>query len=132
MLLLHVLLQLHQVNQLSESFLGSSLLPYHHPPTKHSEGEYFGVEYLYRQRLEVPENSSIEEMAGDMDEGFVDDSTAAPSISEHLLTVGVGAAEDEEDEKGEEDEDENDEDEPEDEVRMHVWMNCKLTYTISG
>jgi len=32
----------------------------------------------------------------EMDEGFVDDSTATPSISEHLLTAGAGAPEEEE------------------------------------
>jgi len=36
-----------------------------------------------------------------MDEGFADDSTAAPSISEHLLTVGAGAPEEEEEEEDE-------------------------------
>ena len=36
-----------------------------------------------------------EEITDEMDEGFVDDSTAAPSTSEHLLTVGAGATEEE-------------------------------------
>ena len=40
-----------------------------------------------------------------MDEGFVDNSVEAPSISEDLLTVGAGAP-DEEDEEEEEEEDE--------------------------
>ena len=44
-----------------------------------------------------------------MDEGFVDESTTllSSSVSEHLLTVGVGTTEEEEEE--EKDEDEKDE-----------------------
>ena len=51
----------------------------------------------------------------EMDEGFVDESMAAPSISEDVLTVGAGAPREEEEE---ETETEND-----DEVcAMHVAM----------
>ena len=92
MLLLHVSLESHQVNKLSESFLGTRLFPYHHTPTKHNEGEFFGVEYLYRQAGREFDFTSTEDDALDeMDEGFVDDHMAVPSASEHELTVGVGA-----------------------------------------
>jgi len=94
---------MHQVNQLSESFLGRRLLPYHHAPTQHNEEELFGVEYLYKQagRQFVPSEDSIptdDDLGDEMDEGFVDNSTAALSISEHSLTLGVGAPEEEEEE----------------------------------
>ena len=48
----------------------------------------------------------------EMDEGFVDDSMAAPSISEHLLTVGAGAL-------GEEVEEEEEETEEDEVCAMH-------------
>ena len=88
------------------------MLPYHHVPTQHNEEEAFGVEYLYKQagrRLELSEDSTpIEEGFDndDMDEGFVDESTSAPSMSEHVLTVGTGAPEEEEEEEEDEEEDE--------------------------
>jgi len=37
-----------QANKLSESILGSKLLPHHHSPTESNE-ELFGVSYLYHQ-----------------------------------------------------------------------------------
>ena len=99
---------------MSESFLGRRLLPYHHAPTQHNEGEYFGVEYLYRQagrRFIISDDSTPnDEITDEVDEGFVDESTMllSSSVSEHLLTVGVGTTEEEEEEE-EKDEDEKDE-----------------------
>ena len=49
LLLLHESSELCQINHLRESFFGTGLLPYHHIPTQHNEGEFFRVEYLYRQ-----------------------------------------------------------------------------------
>ena len=100
---------------MSESFLGRRLLPHHHAPTQYNEGEYFGVEYLYRQagRRFVISDDSIpnDEITDEVDEGFVDKSTTllSSSVSEHLLTVGVGTTEEEEEEEEEKDEDEKDE-----------------------
>ena len=37
------------------------------------------------------DSTSTDDLVDEMDEGFVDDSMAVPSISEHVLTVGVGA-----------------------------------------
>ena len=55
----------------------------------------------------------------EVDEGFVDNSTAAPSILEYLLTVGAGTPEEEDDCEG------NEEIEDEDEASaMYVYMNC--------
>ena len=45
-------------------------------------------------------------MVDEMDEGFVDESTIAPSISEDVLTVGAGAPEEEDSDDEEETEDE--------------------------
>ena len=42
-----------------------------------------------------------------MDDGFVDDTTAAPSISEHVLTVAVGAPGEEEDGNKDDNDDED-------------------------
>ena len=76
--------------------VGSRFLPYHHAPTQHNDEEFFGVEYLYRQAgrqfsiLEdsTPADSPVDdELIDEVDEGFVDNSTGAPFISEHLLTV---------------------------------------------
>ena len=51
----------------------------------------------------------------EVDEGFVDNSTAAPSISEHMLTVDAGAPE-------EDDCEDNEEIEDEDEASaVHTW-----------
>ena len=92
MLLLHVSLESHQVNKLSESFLGTRLLPYHHTPTEHNQGEFFGVEYLYRQAgREFDFTPTEDDVLEEMDEGFVDDHMAVSSTSELELTVGVGA-----------------------------------------
>ena len=108
---------MYQVNQLSESLLGTRLLPYHHAPTQHNHGEFFGVEYLYVQAglpFSYTPVSSDDEI--EMDEGFVDQSMTASSISEDVLTVGAGAP-------GEEEEDTETETENEDEVcAMHILM----------
>ena len=63
----------------------------------------------------IPEDNTPkdDEIINEMDEGFVDESTALSSISEHLLTVGVGGTDEEAEEK-----DEDKEEEPEDEVHM--------------
>lgn len=102
-----------KINRLSESFLGTRLLPYHHAPTQHNAGEFFGVEYLYQQagrQFVLSEDSTLldDGVVDEMDEGFVDESMAAPSISEHLLTVGAGALGEEVEEEEEETEDEAD------------------------
>ena len=52
-----------------------------------------------------------DEITDGVDKGFVDESTALSSISEHLLTVDMGGTEEEAEEK-----DEDKEEEPEDEV----------------
>ena len=100
---LHI--RIYQVNKLSESFLGSRLLPYHHAPTQHNDEEFFGVEYLYRQagrQFSILEDSTPVDDApiDEVDEGFVDNSTATPSTSEHLLTVGAGTPQEEDDCEG--------------------------------
>ena len=67
----------------------------------------------------ISEDSTLkDEIRDEVDEGFVDESTALSSISEDLLTVGVGATEEEE----KKDVDEEEEEEPEDEV--HMFMQC--------
>ena len=71
------------------------------------------MEYLYKQagrHFELSEDSTPTDDEFDMDEGFVEDSTTIPSMSEHAeheLTVGAGAPEEEEEE--EEDDEEEDE-----------------------
>ena len=75
-----------QVNQLSESLLGTRLLPYRHTPTQHNNSEFFEVEYLYGQAA----GGSLSPPQQMMDEGFVNESMRAPSIPEHVLMVGVG------------------------------------------
>jgi len=112
----------YQVNQLSEEILGSKLLPYHHAPTEHTE-EAFGVEYLYRQagkKFSFTEDStSMDDVTDEIDEGFVDESMVASSISEDMLTVGAGAAEEDEDQVAE-DEDDEEEEEEEDDVEEEM------------
>ena len=76
------------------------------------------MEYLYQQagrQLVIPEDNTLkdDEIMNEMDEGFVDESTALSSISEHPLTVGVGGNDEEAEEK-----DEEKEEEPEGEVHM--------------
>ena len=72
------------------------------------------MEYLYRQagrRFVISDDSTPnDEITDEVDEGFVDESTTllSSSVSEHLLTVGVGTTEEEEEEE-EKDEDEKDE-----------------------
>ena len=57
------------------------------------------------------------------DEGFVDESTIAPSISEDVLTVGAGTP-------GEEEDNDDDEEETEDEVCvLHTQMIINKTAT---
>ena len=76
------------------------------------------------------DSTPTEEITDEMDEGFVDDSTAAPSTSEHLLTVGAGAIEEEEEEVEEEEDDE----EPADEL-CTIHTVCELPLhkiTMSG
>ena len=107
----NVPLLIYQVNQLSGSFLSTRLLPYHHAPTQYNEVEFFGVEYLYQQagrQFVLSEDSTLldDGVVDEMDEGFVDESMAAPSISEHLLTVGAGALGEEVEEEEETEEDE--------------------------
>ena len=114
------------MNQLSTSLLGTKLLPYHHAPTEYNVGEFFGVEYLYRQAgREFTYTISDEEMLADnMDEGFVDDSATSPSMSEHVMTVGAGAL------GKEEEEDEEQDEENEDEVCMILHV-CTYHLTLS-
>ena len=91
-----------------EPFFGTRLLPYHHIPKQHNEGEFFRVEYLYRQAgrefVFSQDSTSTDDLVDEMDEGFMDDNMAVPSTSEHVLLVGVGAPEVEkqEDEQDEE------------------------------
>ena len=73
------------------------------------------MEYLYRQagkEFVLSEDSTpIDDAIEDsMDEGFVDNSVEAPSISEDLLMIGAGAPDDEEEEE-EGDDDINDDEE---------------------
>lgn len=82
------------------------LLPYHHAPTQHNDGE-FGVEYLYRQAGKSFSYSLTpvdDEIMNEMDKGFVDESMAVPSTSEGVLMVGAGAPGEEEEEEEEESE----------------------------
>ena len=69
------------------------------------------------------DSTSTDDVVDEMDEGFVDDSMAVPSISEHALTVGVEApgVEEQEDDEQEEHEDEHDEEESDgnNEVSVH-------------
>ena len=100
----HISLQMYQVNQLSKSLLGTRLLPYHHAPAQHNDGEFFGMEYLHvqagRQLVYTP-SPVDDEMLDEMDKGFVDESMIAPSISGHALTVGAGAPGEEQEEEEE-------------------------------
>ena len=41
----------------------------------------------------LQDSTSTDDLVHEMDEGFVDDSMAVPSTSEHVLVVGVGAPE---------------------------------------
>ena len=115
-----------QVNQLSESLLSRRLLPCHHAPTQLNKEESFGVDYLYRQAgrafvISEDPTPSEDDLTDEVDEGFVDNSAEAPSISEDMLTVGVGAPAngDEEEEEEEEEEDDYNDDEYEE-----VLPNC--------
>ena len=119
---------MYQVNQLSESLLGTRLLPYHHAPTQHNEGEYFGVEYLYRQaerQFVFPEDSTPDDF-DNMDEGFEGDSMGAPSNSEDVLTVGVRAPKEEEDDEEEEEEEE----EMEEQYVVHTYNTLAIYHYI--
>ena len=83
-------LELYQINQLSDSFFG---IPYQHTPTEYDKGKFFEVEYLYRQagrEFVFSWDSTPTDLVDEMDEDLVDDIMAVPSISEHVLTVGVG------------------------------------------
>ena len=70
-----------QANKLSESILGSKLLPHHHPPTESNEEELFGVSYPYHQagwELEFTEDNMTAQEKHDekaVDEGFIDEGT---------------------------------------------------------
>ena len=93
---------MYQVNQLSESLLGTRLLPYHHVPSQHNAIEYFGVEYFYIQagrQFVYTTSPADDEMLDELDEGFVDESMI-------VLTVGAGAPGEEEEEEEEDLEDE--------------------------
>ena len=112
---------------MSESIFDRRLLPHHHTPTEHNEGEYFGVEYLYRQagrEFVLSQDSTLNddsELLDNMDEGFIDDSMAAPSMSEHEMTVGVEAP-GEEQQQQEEGSDHEDDHEDDNEVLAHTQM----------
>ena len=75
------------------------MLPYHHAPT---QGGVFVQ--ASRKAFELSEDSTPTDDECDMDEGFVEDSTTIPSMSEHEeheLTVGAGAPEGEEEDDDE-------------------------------
>ena len=87
------------------------------------------MEYLYRQagrefvlsEDSTPTDDVIEDdLIDELDEGFVDNSVEAPSISEDLLTVGAGAPDDEEEE--EEGDEDNDDDEEEEVCIVHNYV----------
>ena len=59
----------------------------------------------------TPSDEEEEEVAGDMDEGFVDDSTTAPSMSEDIMTVGGGGLGDEEEDEEEQEQEQQNDDE---------------------
>ena len=72
------------------------------------------MEYLYRQagrEFVLSQDSTLNddsELLDNMDEGFIDDSMAAPSMSEHEMTVGVGAPGEEQQQQEEEESDQED------------------------
>lgn len=79
------------------------------------------MNYLYKQARRaffVSEDStpSDDDLTDEVDEGFVDNSMEAPSISEDLLTVGAGAPDDEEEE--------DDDDEYIEVCTLHNYVNC--------
>jgi len=82
-----------QANKLSESILGSKLLPNHHPLTESNEEELFGVSYLCHQagrELEFTEdNMAVQEKHDEkaVAEGFIDEGTGreTPYIAEEIL-----------------------------------------------
>ena len=91
------------------------------------------MEYLYQQagrefvlsKDSTPTDDVIEDdLINELDEGFVDNSVEAPSISEDLLTVGAGAPDDEEEEEeGDEDDDDDDDDEEEEVCIVSITYN---------
>ena len=87
-----------QANKLSESILGNKLLPHHHEPTQCNDEELFGVSYLYRQagrELEFTEDNMAAQEKSDeraVDEGFIDDNSESPPLSEEIVMDGVEAS----------------------------------------
>ena len=88
------------------------------------------MEYLYRQAGrqfiisdDSTPNDEITDEVDEVDEGFDDESITllSSSISEHLLTVGVGTTEEKEEEKEEEEEEEEKDKDEKDELRpIHI------------
>ena len=97
-------------------------------PTQYNKGESFGVDYLYKQAgrafvISEDFTPNEDDLTDEMDEGFVDNSVEASSISEDLLTVGVGAPAND-DEEEEEEEEEYDDDEDNDDEDEEILPNC--------
>ena len=95
--------------------LHSTLLPHHHPLTRHNEVESFGVAYLVKQSgrdLVLSEETMFPKKLNDEgdleDEGFIDDSVEVPATSEDQLTFdeAVRIKEQEAEEEKEEEEEE--------------------------
>jgi len=95
-----LLIIIYQANKLSESILGSKLLPHHHPPTESNEEELFGVSYLYHQagrKLEFTEDNMGAQEKHDertVDEGFIDEGTGSetPYLAEEIVMDDVEAS----------------------------------------
>ena len=82
----------------------------------------FGVDYLYRQAgrafaISEDPTPSEDDFTDEVNEGFVDNSAEATSISEDMLTVGVGAP-------ANGDEEEEEEDDYNDDEYEEVLPNC--------
>ena len=83
-------------------------MPYYRPPSVYT-GEFLGVEYLFHQIGESFQPKDDDELVGQIDEGFEDDSDGysnpiAPFFSEDLATFALPSEEESET----------------DEVRVHV------------
>ncbi|XP_065905191.1 uncharacterized protein [Dysidea avara] len=105
----------YKVNRYSLTFHSSKLLPHHHAPMCHHEGEYFGVEYLFRQAggtlpsmEEIEQNDKDDEDATEdnTDDGFVDENGISPIQEQDLLTNELN-----EELAGEQERDDDDDDE---------------------
>lgn len=89
-----------KIKCLSLSIYGKDFLPYYRPPAVYT-GELLGVEYLFHQIGESFQPKDDDDLAGQIDEGFEDDSgdysnLSAPHFSEDLATFALPSEEESE------------------------------------